>query len=746
MFAVCDDSGVWWYSECEATTEEPADGSTQENAEASHAASSSAVLVLSSLLPSSGVTKEESAHTPSPIRASKDTLSWDSEALYELDWSKGLEIGTEEQPTSHKILILKETFSSSVGAILCGPDPQATRTRLVRWLRGFGLRSEPVSVQLVTDSEQAVSSLVTSVSDQYLFTVKRAAPQSHESAGHAERAVRLIKEGIKTVILDCERQFGLALLCEPFTLQMLLNYVCFAHNNFAAVQDSKRSPREIALGEKCKTDAFSLFGSKVLAEVPDSLRNSNPSLPRFVPASFLHPQFESVGSLVVAKIRIGVEMVRRVFVAKSLKLCLPLTVVNDCGLFVNLVDERSGLPIGPSASEPVNMLPEAEGQDLVKSTTGPPLKWVEEHEVTPGCSACKAIEIYGTRQGQNHSKACCARYWNWMKEQAVEPPKNPDKVPGLGLKDVPPPEEEDNYEPDLDPPPNPSGSAQIVPVNTSSSYRPDFGDNGLDILGLESPPETGLKRDGDAPEGSDLKKFRAEEVVVKEELDSPMEGSTDGLQVDTEYARVTSTKRSSDTPLEQLELQPQEINQERSRRRLSLCLADVEDLSFMATDSDEPVRVAGVLDLVLGVSDFRRDALGPAWSRVAPRLFCVAAWHLAHLPSLCVAGVALGEMDLHVLWQGWHLRHWAGLGDALGRAWSRVTPRLFCVAGVARGDICLRFVWQAWRLVTWTFTLCGRRATCGTGQALVTRLGLWRRLFCVAGVALGDIPSFCMAW
>eukprot|EP00435_Cladocopium_sp_Y103_P041116 s1128_g11.t1 len=194
--------------------------------------------------------------------------------------TQGLETSAEEQPTSHKILILKETFSSSVGAILCGPDPQATRTRLVCWLREFGLRSESVSVQLVTDSEQAVSSLVTGVSDQYLFTVKRAAPQSHEKAGHAERAVRLIKEGIKTVILDCEGQFGLALLCGPFTLQML-DYVCFAHNNFAAVQDSKRSPHEIALGEKWKADAFSLFEFKVVAEALDSLRNSNPSLPRF---------------------------------------------------------------------------------------------------------------------------------------------------------------------------------------------------------------------------------------------------------------------------------------------------------------------------------------------------------------------------------------------------------------------------------------------------------------------------------
>eukprot|EP00435_Cladocopium_sp_Y103_P060357 s1152_g22.t1 len=114
-----------------------------------------------------------------------------------------------------------------------------------------------------------------------------------------------------------------------------------------------------------------------------------------------------------------------------------------------------------------------------------------------------------------------------------------------------------------------------------------------------------------------------------------------------------------------------------------------------------------------------RDGLGCCWSRVGPRLFCVA-------------GVA------RFVWQAWHLRHWAGSGDSLGRRWSRVAPRLFCVAGVALaalGWVCLRFVWQAWNLVTWTFTLCGRRGTYGSGLGLVT----WPRLFCVAGVALGDI-------
>ena len=51
-----------------------------------------------------------------------------------------------------------------------------------------------------------------------------------------------------------------------------------------------------------------------------------------------------------------------------------------------------------------------------------------------------------------------------------------------------------------------------------------------------------------------------------------------------------------------------------------------------------------------------------------------------------------------------------------------VVAAALCVAGVAVGDINLRFAWQAWYLVTSTVTLRGRRGTCGTGLALVTRL------------------------
>eukprot|EP00435_Cladocopium_sp_Y103_P000313 s4288_g1.t1 len=46
-------------------------------------------------------------------------------------------------------------------------------------------------------------------------------------------------------------------------------------------------------------------------------------------------------------------------------------------------------------------------------------------------------------------------------------------------------------------------------------------------------------------------------------------------------------------------------------------------------------------------------------------------------------------MDLLFVWQARQLRYWAGSGDACGR--SRLALRLFCVAGVALGDIFLRF-------------------------------------------------------
>ena len=159
--------------------------------------------------------------------------------------------------------------------------------------------------------------------------------------------------------------------------------------------------------------------------------------------------------------------------------------------------------------------------------------------------------------------------------------------------------------------------------------------------------------------------------------------------------------------------------------------------------------------------------------------FAWQAWHLAtstfvsrgrrgtgrHLPSLCVAGVAL--MALGWLW--W--RAWAGIGrwwrrgtlrDLRGRrgtwAWHLETSTFvlrgrrgtygalglglvagdaaaLCVAGVALGDLHLRFTWQAWHLEASTFVLRGRCGTYGTGW-------LWWR----AWAGIGPVTPRHFAW
>ena len=118
-----------------------------------------------------------------------------------------------------------------------------------------------------------------------------------------------------------------------------------------------------------------------------------------------------------------------------------------------------------------------------------------------------------------------------------------------------------------------------------------------------------------------------------------------------------------------------------------------------------------------------------------------------HGPLLCLAGVALGDMDVHFAWQAW--RRWAFSGGALGSELTPWAPR--------------PFAWQVWRLATWTVTLPGRRGTwrhapslCVAGVALTALGWLWWRAWvwvdavgaaavCVAGVALGDMDRY-FAW
>ena len=115
--------------------------------------------------------------------------------------------------------------------------------------------------------------------------------------------------------------------------------------------------------------------------------------------------------------------------------------------------------------------------------------------------------------------------------------------------------------------------------------------------------------------------------------------------------------------------------------------------------------------------------------------------------AVCVAGVALGDIDRHFAWQAWHWWHSAGSGGALG---SRLVPwawPLFASqawncwhwagSGGALGSHLVPwarplFAWQGWHLATSTVTLRGRRGTwrhrsplCVTGVALMALDWLW---------------------
>ena len=118
--------------------------------------------------------------------------------------------------------------------------------------------------------------------------------------------------------------------------------------------------------------------------------------------------------------------------------------------------------------------------------------------------------------------------------------------------------------------------------------------------------------------------------------------------------------------------------------------------------------------------------------------------------AVCVAGVVLGDIHLHFTWQAWHtltstfvLPGRRGTHGTGWRAWSGFVAcdaATLCVAGVALGDIHLRFTWPVWHKLTSTVVLRGRRGTYGIGwRAWSGFVARDAAAVCVAGVALGDI-------
>ena len=132
--------------------------------------------------------------------------------------------------------------------------------------------------------------------------------------------------------------------------------------------------------------------------------------------------------------------------------------------------------------------------------------------------------------------------------------------------------------------------------------------------------------------------------------------------------------------------------------------------------------LGGALGLVLGAHDATALCVaGVALMALDGALGLVLGARDA--AALCVAGVALGDIYVRFTWQAWcnltstfglRGRAHMALGGALGLVLGARDAAALCVAGVALGDIDVRFMWQAWPNLTATFVLLGRRGRRGT--------------------------------
>ena len=126
-----------------------------------------------------------------------------------------------------------------------------------------------------------------------------------------ERTIRLVKEAFRVQLLEFEKM--------GYTLQF-----------------EKGSPSSVKL---CMFLTQLFFTGAGFQENPkgdcDRVSDSSPQLCGFHAAAFLYPSFGSMGVVVMAGIRVGTEMIARTFIAKSIKLCLPITISMILGCLSN---------------------------------------------------------------------------------------------------------------------------------------------------------------------------------------------------------------------------------------------------------------------------------------------------------------------------------------------------------------------------------------------------------------------------
>ena len=185
-----------------------------------------------------------------------------------------------------KILVITEMLSGCIAFIVVTDRRDQVQTQVCSWLDSFGLMSHQTSIILHTDDERSVGELVGRSSKHYLFQIRRAAPQQHRSIGGAERGVRKLKEGLSVLRSDLNKQ-GYDVRYSFEGLRDCLTYLSLMHNHFGRAGGTNLSPLETSAGRALSKPTVSSFGSVVLAELPDSIRQYAPNETRNVEAAYV---------------------------------------------------------------------------------------------------------------------------------------------------------------------------------------------------------------------------------------------------------------------------------------------------------------------------------------------------------------------------------------------------------------------------------------------------------------------------
>ena len=312
------------------------------------------------------------------------------------------------------------------GFVPISPVIKTNQAWLRNWLNEFNLLGESrFPLEILTDAEEGVSQLFLGLDIGRDYAVLKSAPQAHQTNGHAEGAIRFVKDAITALRQDL-RNNGVDLNLsdrDRRSLNAAMAYACHCSNLHSTYLDTKRSPKEVALGRNFVLQT-AMFGATVLAEVPDSLRDS--AVSRFEKAAYIRPEFNSLGQ-VCCCVLAGTE---RIFVARSIKILTPITFeVRLAPTFLMSYDrslsrksleaEHQKLDI-EKAGEDISLVDRAstEPQLIVRTPNyerirNVPTSWIREHGPTESCNVCKRKSFHGRQR----SRACIDRYVQWLREE-----------------------------------------------------------------------------------------------------------------------------------------------------------------------------------------------------------------------------------------------------------------------------------------------------------------------------------------